>query len=322
MIRDSIRPPHHDLTTIITGWDDLRLLVSTSSSGSTWPPARAAYVDQLDAQDAREVAATHAQQLVTTTHADGRVSYACAQCDYTGEDRSHTPRADRDPAQLGDRPVPLNLSALDTIRAIEEALLAVADQVAAVVQRPAMSHAPTTVYRPGTPDAPDWTPDTGWGRSDVARRNALADQDAADPRRWTYSGTRTAPAAAAWLLARLMSDPGPFRPLPDAQRALIGKVAAGAADRMERVLGIQRTTHPMDRPCPWCAGTLTMTSGGDDLPLVRCDTGESCTAPVPLTAGRREWRGPIELAALQAALSAAGRRAWERDRKRAQRAAA
>lgn len=275
-----IRTPHDHLTTIITGWNDLRALVTTRPTRTS----RIAYVKAIEAADAAEVAARAA-------------AHALARDDM------------RD--VLGDRPVPLSLSVLDTIHAIEEALLTVADRVAEAVQRPSMSHAPYRAH-----EVHDWE------RSDVARRNLLADDDARDPRRWTYSGTRTAPAAAAWLLQRLMSEPGPFRPLPDAHRALIGKVSAGAAERMERVLGSYRTHAVMERRCPWCTGTLTMHHGGDDLEAVTCATGASCTAPVLLRDGVREWRGLVELAALEGALGAAERRLWERDRKRAQRAAA
>lgn len=273
-----IRTPHDHLTTIITGWDDLRALVTTRPTRST----RIAYVKAIEAADAEEVAARA---------------------------KAHAAARDDMRDVLGDRPVPLSLSVLDTIHAIEEALLSVADQVAAVVQRPSMSHAPYRAH-----EVHDWD------RSDVTRRNHLADDDARDVRRWTYSGTRTAPAAAAWLLQRLMSEPGPFRPLPDAQRALIGKVAGGAAERMERVLGSYRTHAVMERRCPWCTGELTMHHGGDDLEAVTCATGQSCTAPVLLREGVREWRGLVELAALEGALGAAERRLWERDRKRAQRA--
>ncbi|WP_069887061.1 hypothetical protein [Streptomyces luteocolor] len=59
-----------------------------------------------------------------------------------------------------------------------------------------------------------------------------------DPRRRRYTGQRTAPYAALWLLARIERAGGPFTPLTDPQRSRIGAVAAGAAEHVERALDI------------------------------------------------------------------------------------
>lgn len=157
-----------------------------------------------------------------------------------------------DPA---DRSAPVRLHVVDTIRAVEGALTDLADQTAATAQRPVI-HAPTA----------------GQGWSDDAHRQALllAARDAADPRRWHYTGARTAPAAAIWLCARLLADPGPFRRLTDGQRERIALIAAGAADRVQHALGTARRTAPLGRDCA-CGGGLLLEGGDGQPPVVRCE---------------------------------------------------
>lgn len=157
-----------------------------------------------------------------------------------------------DPA---DRSAPVRLHVIDTIRMVEAALVTLADQTAAQIQRPAISHAP---YR------------NTWALEDRARRNELADADAADPRRWQYTGQRTGEQAASWLLARLNGEPGPFRPLNGAQLLRIATVAEGAAERVEHALGLTRRTVPTNRACA-CGGTLLLEGGDGRPPAIRCE---------------------------------------------------
>lgn len=266
------RTPEHDLRTVLTHWPHLRDLIDTASP-EPWPPAPSKYLATLDQADADEVAAY------------------------------------REPLVLAEVDPPLRLHVVDACRTIEAALAAVADEIAAEVQRPVISG----------PD-PDWR--GGWTAEDRQRRRELAAADADDPRRWRYAvGDRSVPTAAAWLLARLDGDGGPFGSLTDTHRARIAAVAAGAADRIERTIGTGRRSVPMtDRPCPWCAGTLVMHRGPDG-DAVTCDTGFECPAPVLLDGdGRRAWSGGDHLAALHDALAAADRRRAARDRQRASRA--
>lgn len=155
-----------------------------------------------------------------------------------------------------DRSAPVRLHVVDTIRAVEGALLDLADQTAATAQRPVI-HAPAA----------------GRGWSDDAHRQALllAARDAADPRRWQYTGARTAPAAATWLTARLANHPGPFRRLTDGQRERIALIAAGAADRVQHALGTARRTAALGRDCA-CGGGLILEGGDGQPPAVVCQS--------------------------------------------------
>ncbi|TDC03079.1 hypothetical protein E1265_36650, partial [Streptomyces sp. 8K308] len=150
-----------------------------------------------------------------------------------------------------DRSAPVRLHVLDTARQIERALVDTADHIAAEIQIPARSHVPPAARRPGT-----WTADYR------ARLDRAADQDAAAPRRWRYTGQRTAPTAAAWLLDRLVSLPGGiFHPLTLGHRAAIEQVAQTAADHVEHALGLaRRAVEIPGRPCA-CGGTLMLHGG-------------------------------------------------------------
>lgn len=169
-------------------------------------------------------------------------------------DEAHALRAlERDPAQIGERPVPIRIPVYDCMRAVEAALVQLADETAASVQRPAMSHAPH-----------------GWPASDRARRNAMADADAADPRRWRYVGHRTAIYAALWLLARVQGGPGPFIPLTEPQRQRIANVAQGAAARVERTLDTGSEVAELSVPCRQCGGTVDVHGGAGASPIGHC----------------------------------------------------
>lgn len=172
---------------------------------------------------------------------------------------------DRSPDQLGETPAPIRLDLLDTMREVEADLVRLADITAAEVQRPAMSRAPA-----------HWLP------ADRARRNELADRDAADPRRWRYPGHRDAPLAARWLTARLSDGPGPFVRLHGRHRITIAAAAEQAATRVETALALVRRSTPVAWPCPHCRGQLAVHGGDGQAPAVRCeDCGRTWRERVP-----------------------------------------
>ncbi|BDH04876.1 hypothetical protein [Streptomyces seoulensis] len=302
-----------DLQTVVDHWSDMRALIDTSQNTGTWPPTmgRAEYLRALDDHDRDETARSleHAQHLVTRYDEHGRPQYECTRCDYVGEGRAHTPRPDRDGIQLGERPVPLRLHVVDACRAVEAALCALADQVAADIQRDTIK--PLIRAIPGDP--------TGLALAMLAAR------DEADPARWHFTmGERTAVRAAEWLIGRLRGDTGPCLPLRDHHRAHIAGVAREAARRVDRTIGGTGERHaiPMDgRPCPYCGSVLTMHSGGGLDDEVTC-AGPGCDAPVGLVDGRRTWSRPEQLAALQRDLEDAARRRKRADARARQRAEA
>lgn len=163
---------------------------------------------------------------------------------------------ERDPAQIGARPIPIRLSVYETMRTVQAALVELADQIAATVQRPAMSYAPRN-----------------WPATDRARRNALAHADIVDPRRWHWTGTPpTASYAALWLLARVEGAPGPFRPLTGLQQAHVASVAAEARRRVERILDTGAETAKLTHPCPDCGGVIEVHGGAGASPLANCSS--------------------------------------------------
>lgn len=219
------------LQTVVRHWPDLTEALATTRSSTTWPPAgrMSTYLAALDQLDAEEVEAERHRALALRT-------------------------LERDPAQLGERPIPIRVRVFDTMRAVEAALNHCATTIASDVQRPPMSRAPRT-----------------WPTVEQIRRNQLADQDAADPRRWRWTGPRpTAPYAGLWLLARVEGKPGPFRPLSEAQHHRIGRVATEAAYRVETALDMARQAHTDTRPCPDCGGGLEVYGGDGRPPSARC----------------------------------------------------
>ncbi|MFF4752667.1 hypothetical protein ACWD5R_11375 [Streptomyces sp. NPDC002514] len=238
-------PVQVNLETIARRWTDLQdALASTGTT--TWPPAGriSDYLTALDQADAELVEAAHWQAAYTRQYLD------------------------RDPNQVGATRPPLRIEILDTMRTVEAALVATADQVAAIVQRSPMPSAPRS-----------------WPAADRARRDQLAHADATDPRRWQYSGSRTATRAALWLLARVHGAPGPFRPLPDREAQLIANVAAGARQRIEQALDIGSRTAAIARPCPGCGGRLEMHGGAGARPVAHCTgCGHTWTHPDPAAA--------------------------------------
>jgi hypothetical protein len=290
----SNRTPAENLQHVIDHWDHLRALLDTADPGQTWPPQKPGveYLRALDDQDAAEVSAEqqlaaaiahaldHPQRLVTTRHHTGQLYYECAFCERVGEGHSHPVREDRDPAQLGERPVPIRLHVADACRAIEVALCGLAD--------------------------------------------SIASRDALDPADWhgTDRAQRTVPAAARYLLGRLG---GPCCGTHDTEQARIAEFAREAAARLDRVLGISRTSAVMPgRPCPWCGGDLVLHTEAETVMSVTCSTGlVDCAAPVAFDVDRRArvWSTPEQLAGLQKALDAAERKRAEAEQ-RAKRAEA
>jgi hypothetical protein len=308
-----------DLQVVIDHWTHMRDLIDTSQASDTWPPAmgKSEYLHDLDRTRREfELAIEHAQHLITKTDEHGRPQYECVHCDYVGEGGPHTPRTDRDGLALGERPVPLRLHVVDACRAVENALCTLADEVAAAVQL-----APMSPMRPVKHAGYATLREAQVAAADRARRDLLAAADAASPARWSFRGGRSAVRAAEWLLARIEGQPGPFLPLRSLHRAHIAVVAAAAARRVERTIGgsVDRYSVPMDEPCPYCGGRLTMHAGGGEDDAVTC-SGPDCEAPVGVEGGRRTWSTAEQLAALQREVEAAARRrkrAADRARQRA-----
>ncbi|MFT2014626.1 hypothetical protein ACMA1D_02075 [Streptomyces sp. 796.1] len=191
--------------------------------------------------------------------------------DDDARDAYRAERADTNPDAPGPRPMPISADILDTIRAIEDALVHCADVIAAEIQRPAMPRAPRGA---------------GWTPAEIEQRDQLAAEDAADPRRWRYPGTRSAPYAAAWLAARLEAGPGPFLPLGAIRVGRIARVADAAVGRLDRALREARRTTSAGRPCPACRGDRLEVHGGDGQPpAVQCaDCGRTWTEHQPAAA--------------------------------------
>lgn len=162
-------------------------------------------------------------------------------------------RADTDPAAPGARPLPLRVTVLDTMRTVEAALHDCADALASAVQRPPMSPAPRT-----------------WPAADRARRDQLAAADAADRRRWRWTGTRPgAQHTTLWLLARIEGAGGPFRPLNAVQRDHIATVARSCAERVEITLDIAAQRRTLESRHD-CGGLIDIHGGAGAPPVARC----------------------------------------------------
>lgn len=223
-------PAARHLTLVIRYWPDLAEALG-SRSAPTWPPAgrMADYLRDLDQRDAGEQAAEHQRA------ADLRL-------------------LERDPAQLGERPVPIRLTVLDVMSLVQTDLIECADQIAASVQRPVMS--PLS---------------DGYPAADRRRRELLVMQDRRDPRRWSWTGGRpNAPRAALWLLGRVQGAPGPFRTLTALHLDQITAVARTSADRVQRVLDVGEAVAELAEPCPNCGGRLNLHGGAGAPPVARC----------------------------------------------------
>lgn len=244
------RSPAHNLITVITHWRDLDDALGAPAIRDGFGQGLRQYLARLD----EEPDELHHQHLTTIPLANDRVTYACAHCDHVGDGHAHTRSEDRDPAQLGARPLPLRVTILDTMEAIHAQLLECADAIAEHVQRPVMGLLPA-----------------GYSLADRQRRELLAMRDRHDPRRWRWTGTRpTAPLTALWLLGRIQAAPGPFRPLTEAHRDRIASVARGCARQVETALDIAAVVAPITKPCPDCGGGLRVHGGAGADPTAHC----------------------------------------------------
>ncbi|MFE7626072.1 hypothetical protein [Streptomyces sp. NPDC057509] len=173
---------------------------------------------------------------------------------------------ERDPAQIGQRPIPIRLQVYATMRTVEAALTECAAAVAEHVQRPPI---PMPAPRRAAV-ARTRAERVAW--DDHARRVQAAQDDAADPRRWKWTGRQpNAPYTALWLLARVEGKPGPFRPLADAQHQHVARVAAEGRRRIEQALDTGAEVATLTEPCPGCGGTIQVHGGAGASPLAHCD---------------------------------------------------
>ncbi|MFK0124911.1 hypothetical protein ACIQSP_16540 [Streptomyces nigra] len=185
------------------------------------------------------------------------------QLEYERHQAAHLRSLERDPIQLGDRPSPVRLHILDTMRAVEAALIACADDIAHAAQR-----APIPMPTARRADYRSMR-EARIAYEDRQRRVQLALADARDPKRWRYTGQRTAPYAALWLLARVERAPGPCRRITEQEEQRIGTVAAGAAARIERALDIAAQRRTLEQRCT-CGGAIDVHGGEGRVPVAHC----------------------------------------------------
>lgn len=186
------------------------------------------------------------------------------QQEYDRHQAAHLRTLERDPLQLGVRPVPVRLHILETMAAIHTDLLQCADTIAETVQRQPIAppaprraaHARTRAER------------LAW--EDHARRVQAAQDDAADRRRWRWTGPRPdAPYTALWLLGRVQGAPGPFRALTASEADRIAAVARSAAGRVERALDIASQSRTLEQRCG-CGGRIDVHGGEGRPPVAHC----------------------------------------------------
>lgn len=237
----------HHLRTIATRWNDLAEALGTTGT-ATWPPAgrMSDYLASIDRLDNEELEAERHRALALRT-------------------------LERDPSQIGETRPPLRIAILDTMRIVEVVLVQCADDIAHTAQRAPMT--PPRAQRAAV--ARTRAERIAW--EDRARQITQAKADLVDPRRWRYTGRRTAPYAALWLLARVEHVPGPCRRLTDEEERRIGRVAEGAAERVERALDIASRVAPLTRPCPRminvvfpCEGRIEVYGGAGADPVAHC----------------------------------------------------
>ncbi|MDV5145903.1 hypothetical protein R1T08_17225 [Streptomyces sp. SBC-4] len=291
------RTTAQQLQHIHDNWDHLRDLLDTRGP-DTWPPARPGieYLRALDTQDAAETAGyqalaeaiahavSHPQELRTIRHPSGQLYYQCTHCEHVGDGGTHPVREDRDPAQLGDRPVPIRLHVADACRAIEIALVTLASDLAALDavdpsdwygQDPAQKTVPTaTLWLLGrlSPDAPP---------AETARIASYASEAAARIDRVLGTGRSSAPMRG--------------KPCPWCGGELMMHVEAGA------LVSITCSTGLVDCNAP--------------APFVVDERARVWSTPVQLAALQRA------LDSAAAARAEAERRAYRAAARRAQRAA-
>lgn len=216
---------HADLTHIAEQWPVLRELLEARTP-STWPPVMG--LQHVDRDDDEQAAVDQAAAVE---------------------------RAERTAVAPGERPAPLRVSVLDTLVELEAELLALADEIAGSIQRPAIT------VRSASP------------ADEVARTIAMMGaRDQADPRRWRFNmAHRTGETAARWLADRLTGPAGPHRALTDAQHHRVATTAATARRRLDRTLGDPGITRTRLRVTCACGGQLETITGGAGEPRIQCD---------------------------------------------------
>lgn len=236
-------------------WHDLTDALSTTRH-TTWPPAMGIEA-VLNTPDDENSNPLHPQQLITTTDHHGRTHYQCAHCTHIGPGNTHPGAEDRNPAQLGRRPIPLRLDVYETQRLIEQHMRYAADVIASRIQRTPI---------PATPAGSEH-----WTATDRARRRQLAADDAADPRRWPIgTTTRTFQQTVDWLTDRVTGEPGPFEPLTTRDHDTLRADVRAALWLAERALDCATQHTELALPHPGCGGTVTIRGTGDTLPVARC----------------------------------------------------
>lgn len=186
------------------------------------------------------------------------------QLEYERHQAAHLRTLERDPMQVGVRPIPIRLQVIETMAAIRADLLQCADTIAETVQRTPIKPPPPrrAAYARTRADRLAW--------EDHARRVQAAQDDAADRRRWRWTGIRPdAPRTALWLLGRVQGAPGPFHRLTESEASLIRAVARSCADRMERALDIASQQRTLDQR-HGCGGAIDIHGGEGRLPVAHC----------------------------------------------------
>ncbi|MGW6418826.1 hypothetical protein [Streptomyces sp. NPDC055055] len=141
---------------------------------------------------------------------------------------------ERNPEQLGARPVPISLRVHDTMRIVEAALHETADQIASA--------------------------------------NQYHDVRTSHPHRWRYTGRRPgAVHTALWLSARAAGVFWPGRALNEPQEKHLRHVAAEALHRVETALDLATASHELapEHTCP-CGGRIIVRGGAGDQPTANC----------------------------------------------------
>lgn len=221
------------LQTIATLWPDLHDALGTPATIAGFGLGLRGYLQALEQYDIAEVQAPHVQRLITTHDEHQRPHYRCTECDHVGEGRTHAVSDERNPDQLGTRPVPVNLRIMDTMRAVEAALHETATQIAAANQ--------LSTSRP-------------------------------HPHRWYFTGRpRGAAWTAVWLSARAEGKFWPGRALTEAQHRHLSHVAAEALRRVETALDLATSTRELgpEHTCQ-CGGRITIRGGAGNQPTAHC----------------------------------------------------
>lgn len=224
-----------DLQHIANNWTLLRELLAARTP-ATWPPAGRMTDHQRDL-DQLDDALAGIEQL---------------------NQQAALERAERTALAPGPRPAPLRVSVLDLVTELEAELNALADQLAAAIQRPAFT------VRPANPG--DY----------AARQIALAiaqvdNADRRDPRRWHINRPSQVDGgqAAEWIADRLDGPAGPHRALTPREEQHVRTVAREIRIRLDQALGNRDTARtPLGYNCS-CGGRLAMLTGG--ITAIECE---------------------------------------------------